>query len=187
MEFGDVTLLFETRGLVGKHKDWPLVVKNEYYTTEGMIAGKMFYPHKGTPEEIKMPEELLVTPGGAYRSFITAVRSRNPEHNNCDAEVGHYSSSLCHLANISYRLGKPAPFDKRTRSIGDNKQVVETFDKIKDNCRVAGVNLDETTYQVGRELEFDPASERFVGDADANSLLTRKYREPFVVPSVKNV
>jgi hypothetical protein len=35
---------------------------------------------------------------------------------------------------------------------------------------------------VGRELVFDGASERFPGDEEANRLLTRTYREPFVVP-----
>jgi len=31
-------------------------------------------------------------------------------------------------------------------------------------------------------LMFDGLSERFVDDEDANELLTRNYREPFVVP-----
>ena len=31
-------------------------------------------------------------------------------------------------------------------------------------------------------LEFDPATERFVGDERANSMLSRDYRAPFVVP-----
>ena len=35
---------------------------------------------------------------------------------------------------------------------------------------------------LGRKLTWDPAQERFVGDADANAMLTRKYRPPFIVP-----
>jgi len=44
--------------------------------------------------------------------------------------------------------------------------------------------LEEASYRLGRVLSFDPASERFVGEGapEANALLTRKYREPFVVP-----
>jgi predicted dehydrogenase len=34
----------------------------------------------------------------------------------------------------------------------------------------------------GRRLVFDAATERFVGDAEANALLKRQYREPYVVP-----
>ncbi|MDE0629690.1 MAG: Gfo/Idh/MocA family oxidoreductase [Bryobacterales bacterium] len=73
-----------------------------------------------------------------FRNFIDCVRSRNREALNCEVEQGHLSTSLCHLANISYR--------------------------------------------VGRKLEFDPDSETFAGDDEANRLLTRQYREPYVVP-----
>jgi predicted dehydrogenase len=38
------------------------------------------------------------------------------------------------------------------------------------------------SYRVGRSLKFDGAKEQFVGDEEANRLLTRDYREPFVVP-----
>ena len=38
------------------------------------------------------------------------------------------------------------------------------------------------SYRVGRALTFDGAQEQFVGDDEANRLLTRDYREPFVVP-----
>ncbi len=43
-------------------------------------------------------------------------------------------------------------------------------------------HLGNISYRLGRQLEFDPASERFVGDDEADTYLTRKYREPFVVP-----
>ena len=110
------------------------------------------------------------------------VRSRKPEDNNCDAEVAHYSAALCHLGNISYKLGESAEFNGKSRSLGDNKQVVAAFDNIRENLEVVGVNLDETTYQLGRKLEFDAKSEKFVGDDQANQLLTRPYRAPFIVP-----
>jgi len=37
-------------------------------------------------------------------------------------------------------------------------------------------------YRLGRRLTFDAANESFVGDSEANNLLTRRYRAPFVVP-----
>jgi hypothetical protein len=38
------------------------------------------------------------------------------------------------------------------------------------------------SYRLGRELRFDPARNRFIGDTDADKLLTREYRKPYVFP-----
>ena len=43
-------------------------------------------------------------------------------------------------------------------------------------------HLANIAYRLGRTLEFDPTRERFVNDADADKLLTRAERKPFVVP-----
>jgi hypothetical protein len=112
------------------------------------------------------------------------VRSRKPEDNNANAEVAHYSAALCHLAIISYRLGQSLPFDKSSRSLGDNKEVVATFDNLRDNLKAVDVKLEETSYQVGPKLTFDAATERFTGEGSeaANPMLSRAYRQPFVVP-----
>jgi predicted dehydrogenase len=42
--------------------------------------------------------------------------------------------------------------------------------------------LANICYRVRRSLKFDGATERFVGDDEADALLTRRYRAPFVVP-----
>jgi hypothetical protein len=44
-------------------------------------------------------------------------------------------------------------------------------------CELANISN-----RVGRELRFDPAEGRFEGDEDANRLLTRQYRKPFLMP-----
>jgi predicted dehydrogenase len=43
-------------------------------------------------------------------------------------------------------------------------------------------HLGNIAYRLGRKLKFDPKSEKFVGDTEADALLTRHYRAPFVVP-----
>jgi hypothetical protein len=43
-------------------------------------------------------------------------------------------------------------------------------------------HLGNIAYRLGRRLEFDPAREKFVNDPEADRLLTREYRPPFVVP-----
>ena len=45
-------------------------------------------------------------------------------------------------------------------------------------------SLDDAEHVVGRDLQFDPQVERFIDDEEANALLTRGYREPFVAPEV---
>jgi len=44
------------------------------------------------------------------------------------------------------------------------------------------VHLANISYRVGgRELKFDPKTETIVGDAEANQLIKREYRAPFVI------
>lgn len=43
-------------------------------------------------------------------------------------------------------------------------------------------HLGNISYRLGRTLHFDPSKETFVGDKEANAMLTRKYRAPYVVP-----
>jgi hypothetical protein len=42
-------------------------------------------------------------------------------------------------------------------------------------------HLGNISFRLGRVLEFDADREKFVADAEANAMLTRAYREPFVV------
>jgi len=183
-EYGDVLLVFEVRGLVEKQKEFPLKVLNEYYTDQGMITNGKFHPRNGGKPEPLARFDVKVTPGGAWGSFLHAVRSRKVEDLNADVEHGHYSAALCHLANISYRLGNQVPFDRKARSLGDNREVVQTFENLRENVQGVGVKLEETNYRLGRVLGFDPKHERFVGEGakPANALLTRNYRKPYVVP-----
>ncbi len=43
-------------------------------------------------------------------------------------------------------------------------------------------HLANVSYRAGRKLHFDPKAEKFIGDKEADMLLTREYRSPFVVP-----
>ncbi len=183
MNFGEVTLLFETRGLVAKRgtKAPPRKVANEFYTTDGVIRDGKFHPKSGG-KPIAVEGAATVTPGGAFGSFIECVRNRDFDGVNCNAEVAHYSAALCHLGNISYRLGQTVPFNKQPKTLGDNKEVVASFEMLKENLRAVDVKLAETTYTLGRTLKFDAKAERFINDDQANQLLTRPYRQPFVVP-----
>jgi predicted dehydrogenase len=187
MEFGETILLFEVRGLVGdkKRPEWPNDVSNTFYMSEGVIKESRFHPKNGGPaEKLEVVGDVHVAPGGAFGSFINAMRTRNPADLNCDAEVAHYSAACCHLPNISYRLGTQGTYDKARGAIGTNKEVVGTLERIRDNCKAVGLPIEKTVYTVGPTLTFDPAAERFTGERsdEANVLVSRDYRKPFVVP-----
>jgi predicted dehydrogenase len=44
-------------------------------------------------------------------------------------------------------------------------------------CHMANI-----AYRTKKTLEFDPKTEKFLGDSEANALATRNYRKPYVVP-----
>jgi predicted dehydrogenase len=183
MDYGDVKLVFEVRGLVDeKSKDKPRV-GNEYYTSEGMIADGRFHPKNGGTPEPLSGVEGSVRPGGHFGSFINAVRSRKVSDLNADVLDGHLSSALCHLANISYRLGERVSWDQKAKALGDNKIVLETFQALESNLtRGVGLKLNGQAYQLGKTLAIDPEGEKFIDAPSADALLTRQYRAPFVVP-----
>jgi predicted dehydrogenase len=43
-------------------------------------------------------------------------------------------------------------------------------------------HLGNIAYKLGRKLTINPSTESFVGDSEADAMLTRAYRKPFVVP-----
>lgn len=71
-----------------------------------------------------------------HGNFVDGIRTGKMPI--CDAEIGHRSVSVCHLGNISLRLG-------------------------------------------GKQLQWDPVKEEFVGDPEASLMLQRVQREPWVV------
>ena len=44
-------------------------------------------------------------------------------------------------------------------------------------------HLANISYRLGRKLNFDPQTMQFPGDAEANKMLTRVYRAPYIVPA----
>ena len=101
---------------------------------------------------------------------------------HADIEVGHVSSGLCHLGNISYRLGKRRTYDPKLGKVAGNEFATDALERMADHLKDSGIKFDGKNLRVGRKLDFDAKTERFVNDEEANALLTRKYRKPFVVP-----
>jgi predicted dehydrogenase len=134
--YDDCLLEFEVRGLP-TNDEKGVKIGNLFYGPEGYmtINGDRWATFLGPKEE---PGPSGKGGGDHFGNFVKAVQSRKPELLNAEILEGHRSSALCHLGNISYRLG--------------------------------------------RAVAFDPKTETFGADSEANALLTREYRSPFTMP-----
>lgn len=188
-DYGKTLLVFETRGLVDKHSDYPghedrfpRIVDNEFYCEAGVIKGDKFYPNgKGEGEPLVKVDSHRY-PGGIFENFVNCVRSRKREEQHADILEGHLSSALCHLGNISYRLGWEYPFTTKTDALGKCDIVKDSMMTVLENTKAIGVDPARATFCIGPKLQIDPNKEQFIDNAPANVLLSRFYREPFVVP-----
>ena len=52
----------------------------------------------------------------------------------------------------------------------------------EDHLSSAYCHLGNIAYRLGRKLAINPSTESFVNDPEADALLSRVYRAPFVVP-----
>ncbi len=121
--------------------NWPFCsTKVEIFGTEGFLY---FGRHGGGWQAYDANGELVRSEYGRpadaehLDNFIDCIQTR--ERPVADVEVGHLSTLLCHLANISYRVGN-------------------------------------------QKLEFDPDTESLRNCSEANELLRRAYRQPWVIP-----
>lgn len=67
--------------------------------------------------------------------------------------------------------------------MGDDKAAAETLERMEQHLKDNKVALEEVKLHVGRKLRFDPTAETFIGDKEADALLTRTYRMGFEVPA----
>ena len=54
---------------------------------------------------------------------------------------------------------------------------------MEEHLAANNVDLKKTPATLGAVLKMDPKTERFIGNPEADQLLTRDYRKPFVVPA----
>lgn len=93
---------------------------------------------------------------------------------------------------------KPGPKGSGT---GAHRELVRNFyDVVRSRSRsdllapieygrtgAALCHLGNIAYRLGRSIEFDPRNETCQHDEAANTMLTRKYRQPFVMPGAADV
>ena len=120
--------------------------------------------------------------GNHYENFIQAVRSRKATDLLADILEGHISAALCHTGNISYRLGKPMSPEEIRDATKRDSDLAENLGRMEEHLGANKVDLHKMPLMLGEMLKMNPKTERFTNNPKANQLLTREYREPFVVP-----
>ena len=123
--YPNVELQFEVRGLItggesdllAKTGNRDNVVGDIFWGSDGYMtmAGNGYWTYLGEKREPGPSAEA--SEDATYLhvdNFLSAVRSRNYKDLNCDIEAGHLSAVLCHMANISYRVGDKLKFDPTT-------------------------------------------------------------------------
>ena len=186
-DYGETLLLFEVCNLVGgKVSGNVRRVSNDFiYEAGKVVDGRSFYPKDGGGKKAPMPKvDVKVFPGGPFGNFINCVRSRKQDELNAPYLEGHYSAAICHLGNISYRLGKEVTFDKFGDKPFEGDYTNERWACLQEHLTTnRKLKLAECKGRVGLALKFDPEKEQFVGaPPEANKLLTRPARKPFDVP-----
>jgi predicted dehydrogenase len=112
--YADGTLLeMETRGRYTNHEGSKgQEVGNLFYGTEGWLelGGNTWKAFRRRGKEPFAGSKDGVKEGSHWANFIDAVRSGKNETLHCDILEGHLSTTLCHLANISYLVGRSLQF-----------------------------------------------------------------------------
>jgi hypothetical protein len=187
-DYGKRKLIFEVRGLPTpdyKGANVGIIVEG----TKGYLVMTSYA--SGTAFDLDGKPIKQFTGGGDdrhYKNFTDAMRNRDYRTLNADIEQGHLSSALCHLGNISLRLGNQIPGAEVTGAIasqGGGDSVVETWKRTAEHL---GENsIKDYSIWMGRSLALDPIAETFVGNDAPNHWLTREYRAPYSLPSEQAV
>ena len=193
-DYAAAPLIFEVRGLPAKsdvkHMDHyrgvriGIAIECENGVFAGGAGGGVVYDNEG-----KRVKSFTSSGGDAHmENFVSAVRSRDAKSLAAPVSEAHVSSALCHLGNISYRLGTEMPEAAIKEKVASRADVTETLGRFESHLVANGVDLAQARPTMGPILQMDTAAERFqtasafdIGSF-ANILLRDTYRPPFVVP-----
>jgi predicted dehydrogenase len=97
-------------------------VGNIFYGSNGYLAIDGYDAYKTWTTDQVEPGPHGKASGDHYANFIDCVRSRRAQDIHSPIEEAHKSTTLVHLANASYRLGRTLKFDPtQEQVIGDDE------------------------------------------------------------------
>lgn len=113
------TFSYPEHTITWEHRLW------SNHGVEGRGSGVAFHGEKGTlvvdrsgwkvyDSKERLTADASELPNSHLRNFIDSIRTR--QRPNADIEVGHASTTLCHLGNIAWRLGREVRFDEQSQS-----------------------------------------------------------------------
>ena len=184
-DFGGKTIVSETRGLKTEPFNPRFSGGWIFVGTEGIVAGTSLFDPEG-----KLIRTFAAKDDNHFANFLKAVRNRKVSELNADILEGHQSTALCHIGNISYRLGHPstpAEIEKQLGQLTGHGEALETFERTRKHLAQNDVDLEKSKLILGPLLRLDSDKEKFLDNPTADALLTREYRKPFVVPAEKEV
>lgn len=109
---------FPGKTIAWEHRLW------SHQGIEGRSAAVAFHGDQGTlivdrggwkvygqSESVTSDSSNCATPH--HQNFLDSIRTRSRP--TADIEIGHISTTLCHLGNIAYRVGRTVQFDPQTQ------------------------------------------------------------------------
>jgi predicted dehydrogenase len=115
----------------GKPKRDSNTIGNIFYGSKGYMAMDGYDSYMTWMGQEQELGPRMKAGGNNWENFIECVRSRKRENLNAPIKEGHISSTLMHLGNWSYRLGRTLNFDPvKEIVIGDeeaNRMLHGTF------------------------------------------------------------
>lgn len=188
-DYKPVPVIFEVRGLTVQPglRAMPIYKKtrigNVIECEGGYIAEETVYDNDGK----RIHRFSAHGDGEHLPKFIEAVRNNAPGSVPSNIEDGHLAAALCHLPNISHRVGTPASPAEITEVVKSDTLQSESWRRFTDHLEAHQIDLDKNKATLGPCLAFDGPTERFVGPfaEKANALLKADYRPNWQIPSAR--
>ena len=120
-DYGDSELIFEVRGLQDRPAQGRSKVGNIFYGSEGYLVCPSYTEAIAFTNDGEVIKKFSGG-GDHFANFVEGrpqPQGRGPQRRH---PRGPLSSALCHLGNISYRLGREQPFSKKAEAFGDDKE-----------------------------------------------------------------
>jgi predicted dehydrogenase len=116
-DFGGLLLVWEMHSFQNHHPIDGMDVGTAFYGSDAtLVVDDDGWRVFGNKNEIVASGKA--TGGSHTGNFLECIKSR--QRPNADIEIGRLSTTICHLGNISCRLGRDVHFDPRSETFGDD-------------------------------------------------------------------